>query len=146
MAQNVTINGITYNNLPYMSAPKASGNEDAMFWDISDETLSNAGQLRNGVTAYLADGTKVTGSMTEKSSATYNPSSSEQTINANQFLAGTQTIAAVTTTNLTASYIADGVTVKVGCASDDDSVTSVTGTLKSPVVVQDSTTHGLRIS
>lgn len=146
MAQNVTINDITYNGLPFMSAPKASGQGDAIFWDISDATLANSGQLRNGVSAYLPDGTKVTGNMTEKTSATYKPSSSDQTITANQFLTGVQTISAVTTTNLNAAYIANGVTVKVGCSADDDSVTSVTGTLKTPVIVQDSTTHGLRIS
>lgn len=146
MAQNVVINEIQYSNLPFMSAPKANGQGDAVFWDISDATLDNAGKLRNGVIAHGPDGTEYTGSMTEKAAASYNPSGSDQTINANQFLAGAQTIKAVTTTNLNPAYIADGVVVKVGCADDDDSVTSVTGELKTPVVVQDPTTHGLRIS
>lgn len=146
MAQNVEINGIQYNNLPFMSAPKSNGQGDAVFWDISDSTIDNAGKLRNGVKGYGPDGTPYTGSMTEKAAASYNPSGSDQTINANQFLAGAQTIKAVTTTNLNPAYIADGVVVKVGCADDDDSVTSVTGELKTPVVVQDPTTHGLRIS
>lgn len=146
MAQNVIINEVTYSGLPFMSAPKSNGQGDAVFWDISDETLANAGQLRNGVTAYLPDGTKVTGSMTEKTMETYNPSSSDQTISANQYLTGAQTISAVITTNLNSAYIANGVTVKVGCSADDDSVASVTGSLKTPVITQDSTTHGLRIS
>lgn len=145
MAQSVVINGITYSNLPFMSAPRSAGSGDAVFWDISGDTLANGGQLRNGVTAHKADGTLVTGSMAEKASATYIPSSSDQTISASQYLTGAQTISAVTT-NLNAAYIADGVTVKIGCASDDDSVTSVTGTLKTPTIVQDPTTHGLRIS
>lgn len=145
MAQNVTINEVTYNNLPFMSAPKANGQGDAVFWDISDSTI-NASKMRNGEIGYGADGTKYTGSMTEKNAASYNPSSSDQTINADQYLKGAQTIKAVTTTNLNAAYIADGVTVKVGCAADDDCVTSVTGTLKSAVITQDPTTHGLRIS
>lgn len=145
MAKNVTINGITYNSLPFMSAPNANGQGDAVFWDISDSTI-NASKMRNGEIGYGADGTRHTGSMTEKSAASYNPSASDQTINANQFLAGAQTIKAVTTTNLNAAYIADGVTVKVGCAADDDSVTSVTGTLKTPTITQDPTTHGLHIS
>jgi len=38
------------------------------------------------------------------------------------------TVNAVTTTNLTAENIAQGVTVKVGTASDDDSIASITGT------------------
>lgn len=146
MAQSVLINGITYNNLPFMSSPKSDGQGDAIFWDISDATLDNAGKLRNGVIAYGPDGTEYTGSMSEKPAASYNPTSSDQTISANQYLAGAQTIAAVTTTNLNAAYIANGVTVKVGCAADDDSVTAVTGTLKTPTIVQDPTTHGLYIS
>ena len=146
MSQNVIINEVTYNNLPFMSAPKANGQGDAMFWDTSGATIANAGQLRNGVKAVGADGTVYTGNMTEKAAASYQPSASDQTISANQFLAGAQTISAVTTSNLNASYIANGIVVKVGCAADDDSVTSVTGTLKSPVVTQDPTTHGLHIS
>lgn len=146
MAKNVTINGITYNGLPFMSSPLASGSGDAVFWDIDDATLANGGQLRNGVTAYKADGSKVTGSMNEKAAATYTPSSAEQSIGANQFLAGAQTIEAVVCSNLLAANIADGVTVKVGTATDDDSVAQVVGTLKTPTIVQDPTTHGLHIS
>ena len=146
MAKNVTINGNTYNGLPFMSAPNADGQGDAIFWDISDSTISSAAQVRRGVIVYGADGTKHTGSMTEKAADTVTPSASDQTINANQYLVGAQTILAVTTTNLLAAYIADGITVKVGCAADDDSVTSVTGSLKTPTIVQDPTTHGLHIS
>ena len=129
-----------------MSAPKANGQGDAVFWDISDATLDQAGKLRSGVKAYGADGTPYTGNMTEKSAETFNPSSSDQQVSANQYLAGAQTFAAVTVTNLNAAYIANGITVKVGCAADDDSVASCTGTLKTPVIVQDQTTHGLHIS
>lgn len=146
MAQSVVINEITYSNLPFMSAPKSSGQGDAVFWDISDSTIDNAGKLRNGVKGYGADGTPYTGNMTEKAAATYKPSSSDQTVSANQFLTGAQTFAAVTTTNLNSAYIADGVVVKVGCSADDDCVTSVTGGLKTPTITQDPTTHGLYIS
>ena len=146
MAKNVIINEITYGNLPFMSAPLATGGGDAVFWDIDDTTLANGGQLRNGVTAYKADGSKVTGSMNEKSAATYTPSSTEQSIGANQYLAGAQTIEAVVCSNLVAANIANGVTVKVGTATDDDSVATVTGTLKTPTIVQDPQTHGLHIS
>lgn len=146
MAQTVVINEVQYSNLPFMSAPKADGQGDAVFWDISDSTIDTAGKLRNGVVGHGPDGTAYTGNMTEKAAATYNPSGSDQTINANQFLAGAQTIKAVTVTNLNPAYIASGVTIKVGCVADDDSVTSATGTLKSPVITQDPTTHGLHIS
>ena len=146
MAQNVIINEVTYNNLPFMSAPKADGQGDAMFWDTSGATINNGAQLRSGVKAVGADGTEYTGSMTEKAAATYKPSANDQAIAANQFLAGAQTIEAVEVTNLNPAYIANGIVVKVGCESDDDCVTSVTGTLKTPVIVQDQTTHGLYIS
>ena len=146
MAQNVVINEVQYSNLPFMSAPKANGQGDAVFWDIADATVDNAGKLRNGVIAYGADGTKYTGNMTEKSAAAYNPASADQSINANQYLVGAQTIRAVTVSNLNPAYIANGIVVKVGCSADDDCVTSVTGALKTPTVVQDPTTHGLRIS
>lgn len=146
MAQNVTINEVTYNDLPFMSAPKASGQGDAVFWDTSEATIDSAGKLRSGVKAVGSDGTLYTGNMTEKSAATYKPSSNDQTVNANQYLTGTQTFSAVTTTNLNSAYIANGVTIKIGCSADDDSVTSVTGSLTTPTIVQDPTTHGLHIS
>ena len=146
MAQNVIINEVTYNNLPFMSAPKADGQGDAMFWDTSGATINNGAQLRNGVKAVGADGTEYTGSMTEKAAATYLPSANDQVIAANQYLAGAQTLAAVVVQNLNPAYIANGIVVKVGCADDDDSVASATGTLKTPVITQDPTTHGLYIS
>lgn len=146
MAQSVIINGVMYSNLPFMSAPKSNGDGDAFFWDTSGATIQNGGQLRNGVIAVGPDGSLITGSMSEKAAQTYRPSGSDQIVAANQFLAGAQTIEGVVVTNLNPAYIADGVVVKVGCASDDDSVTSVQGTLKTPVIVQDPTTHGLRIS
>ena len=83
--------------------------------------------------------------MTEKSAASYNPSTTDQIINANQYLAGAQTIKKVTVSNLLAQYIAQGVTVKVGCEEDDDAIASVTGSLSSVVVSQDSTTKVLSI-
>lgn len=146
MAKDVTINGITYNALPFMSAPNSNGQGDAVFWDISDTTLANGGQMRDGIVAHAADGSTVVGSMQEKAAATFKPSSADQTVGANQYLTGAQTFSAVTTTNLNPAYIADGIVVKVGCAEDDDSVTSVIGSLKTPTIVQDPTTHGLYIS
>lgn len=146
MAQNVVIRGVQYNDLPFMSSPKADGQGDAVFWDIADSTIDNAGKLRYGVIGYGPDGTRYSGSMTEVAAAAYNPSSSDQTINANQYLAGVQTIRAVTTSNLNPAYIVEGIVVKIGCSADDDCVATATGSLKVPVVEQDQITHGLRIS
>lgn len=75
-----------------------------------------------------ADTSTGTSQLTTKAAATIPPSTSNQTIASGTYLTGAQTIAAVTTTNLTAANIVSGVTVKVGYSGDDDCVASVTGT------------------
>lgn len=140
---SVLINGVQYATCPQVNIPQVGGGT-ASFHYTGDSTMT-AADLRNGKKGFGASG-EVTGSMTEKAAASYNPSTSNQTINADQYLAGAQTIKAVTTTNLSPQYIASGVTVKVGCADDDDCVTSITGALSSAVVSQDSTTKILSIS
>ena len=50
--------------------------------------------ILSGKTAYV-DGNKITGTITSKEAQTYIPSSSEQIINAGQYLSGVQTISAV---------------------------------------------------
>lgn len=143
MAKNVVIRDVTYNSVPSVDIPQ-SGGGTATFYDTSTANTGTA-DVRNGKKFFGASG-EGTGSMTEKSAATYKPSTSAQTINGNQYLAGAQTIEAVTTSNLAASNIVAGVTVKVGTTSDDDSIASVTGTAQIPVISQDSTTKVLSIS
>lgn len=143
MAQNVVVNGVTYQNCPEVDIPK-SGGGTAKFYDTSGADMV-AADLRNGKKGFGPNG-EVTGGMTEKSAASYKPSTSDQTIQGSQYLAGAQTIKAVTLTNLLAQYIAQGITVKVGCDTDDDCVASVIGSLTSAVVSQDSTTKVLSIS
>lgn len=85
---------------------------------------------------YVSSGTAgtitVSGSNTEQLSTqaaqTIYPSSTDQTIATGKYLTGTQTIKAVTTTNLTAANIKKDVVVQVGDSSDSDRVVSVTGT------------------
>ena len=67
MAQNVKINGVTYQNVPSVEIPFASSSGNAVFVDTSDATLSSGGQMLASYTAY-ADGTKYTGSITTNSS------------------------------------------------------------------------------
>ena len=143
MAKNVVIRDVTYNAVPSVDIPQ-SGGGTAKFYDVSGANAGTA-DVRNGKKFYGASG-EATGSMTEKAAATYSPSTSVQTINANQYLAGAQTIEAVTTTNLSASNIVAGVTVKVGTTSDDDRIASVTGAAQIPVISQDATTKVLSIS
>lgn len=95
--------------------------------DTSDATLLSGYQMLNGYTAY-ARGTKYTGAILSRAAQTITPTISNQTIPSGLYLSGTQTIEGIVCTNLTAANIADGVTVKIGTATDDDSVASVTGT------------------
>ena len=143
IAVSVEINGVQYQNCPEVDIPKVGGGI-AKFFDASGSDITNA-DVRNGKKAVGASG-EITGNMTEKSATSYNPSTTDQVINASQYLAGAQTIRAVTLTNLQAQYIASGVTVKVGCSADDDCVASVQGQLSSPVISQDSTSKILSIS
>ena len=143
MAQSVVINQVQYSNVPSVEIPLVGGGT-AKFMDTSDADAVQ-GEILNGKTAYV-NGTKVTGNIQSKAATTYNPSTSDQTINASQYLSGAQTIKAVTVTNLVSANIANGVTVKVGCSADDDCVASVTGSLSAAVISQDQSTHVLSIS
>lgn len=131
MSQTIVIRDSTYNAVPEIDVPKDGGGT-AKFMETSDATLSNANQLRNGVTAY-AGGAKVTGSMSEKSAQTYTPTTSDQTISANQYLTGAQTIKG--DANLLAANIVSGKTIF-----------NVSGTAQIPIISQDSTTKILSIS
>lgn len=143
MAKNVVIRDVTYSAVPSVSIPQ-SGGGTAQFYDTSTANAA-AADVRNGKKFFNASG-EATGAMTEKAAATYTPKGSAQTISANQYLTGAQTIEAVVCTGLQASNIIAGVTVKVGTASDDDSVISVAGSAQVPVITQDSTTKILSIS
>lgn len=93
----------------------------------SGKTAIDASHVVSGYQGWV-NGNKVSGTVTSKSAATYNTSTTDQTISAGQYLSGAQTIKAVTTENISAANIKQGVTVKVGDANDDDRILSVTGT------------------
>lgn len=86
----------------------------------------SAGYVSSGTTTNSS--VSLTASVTTKAAATYHPSTTAQSIAASTYLTGTQTINAVTTTNLTAANIKKDVVVKIGDSSDDDCVVSITGT------------------
>ena len=132
MADNLIINGVTYGSVPEIDVPNDQGGT-TKFFDVSDADLDNAAKLRDGVIAYGAGGTKYTGSMSEKAAATYTPGTSDQTIAANQYLTGAQTIKG--DANLVAANILK-----------DVSIFGVTGSLALPSISQDSTTKVLTIS
>lgn len=131
MAQNLIINGVTYNDVPTVEIPK-SGGGSADFYDTSDATLDSGASMLSGVTAY-ADGTKYTGSIPSKAAETYTPTTSDQTITAGQYLSGAQTVKG--DANLAAANIKSGVTIF-----------GVAGSLTSAVISQDGVTKVLSIS
>lgn len=143
MAQDLVINSVTYQNVPEVDIPK-SGGGTAKFMDTTDANAA-AGDILSSKTAYV-NGTKITGNISSKAAATYTPTGSEQSIASGQYLSGAQTIEAVVCANLTAANIKSGVTVKIGTATDDDSVTSVQGQLALPSISQDGTSKILSIS
>jgi len=131
MAKNVIINGVTYQNVPEVQMPLASGSGSARFVDTDDATLDNGNKMLDGVTAY-ADGVKYSGTIQSKAAQTYTPGTSDQTIAAGQYLAGAQTVKG--STNLVASNIRSGV-----------QIFNVTGSLSTPTITQDQSTKVLTI-
>lgn len=71
----------------------------------------------------------LTASVTTKAATTYHPSSSDQTISSGTYTTGTQTFKAVTVSGLSADKILSGTTIKIGDSTDDDCVTSVSGSV-----------------
>ena len=138
--QNYMMEGaVTVSAMPSgsVTAPASiTGSSATVSTGTNTLTLSKTVSITPNVTTagYVSSGTagnsnvSLTASVTTQGAQTIYPSATQQTIASGRYLTGTQTIAPVTTTNLTADNIKSGVTVKVGDASDDDRVISVTGT------------------
>jgi len=88
----------------------------------------SAGYVSSGTAGTITVSGSGTSQLTTQAAQTIHPSTEDQTIASGKYLTGAQTIKAVTTTNLTAANIVQGVTVKIGDSTDDDCVASVTGT------------------
>ena len=86
MAQNVVINGVTYQNVPSVEIPTSGGGDNAVFVDTSDATLASGGSMLSGVTAY-SDGTKYTGTIVSKSSSDLTASGATVTVPAGYYSA-----------------------------------------------------------
>ena len=128
--QSVTINGVTYQDVPEIDIPTQGGGT-AKFVETSDANAVS-GDALYGKTFYV-NGSKITGSIQSKQAATYTPGTSDQTIASGQYLDGAQTIKG--DANLVAQNILKDVTIF-----------GVTGNLALPTISQDSTTKILSIS
>lgn len=131
MAQNVIINGVTYQDVPEVNIPK-SGGGTAKFFDTASANAS-AGDILTGKTAYGASGA-VSGSMA-------NNGSTSGTIGT---VAGTVAIPARYTSGGTVSLtnVSDCI---AGNILSGKSILGVNGSLSVPTVSQDSTTKVLTI-
>lgn len=88
----------------------------------------SAGYVSSGTAGTVSVSGSNTSQLTAQAAQTIHPSTSDQTIASGKYLTGTQTILGVLLTNLSAGNIKKDVVVKVGDSTDDDCVTSVTGT------------------
>ena len=134
MAQNVIINGVTYQSVPEVDIPK-SGGGTAKFYDTAGATAA-AADILTGKSAYGASGAG-SGSMAHNgsTSGTISTKAGTVTIPAGYTTGGTVSIASAAVTDLTAANLLTGKTVL-----------GVAGTLSLPTISQDATTKVLSIS
>ena len=98
----------------------------------SDDVTATKNQVLKGYTAITSDSDDepIEGTSPSKAAATYYASTSDQTIVANQYLAGAQTIKAVSQSNLAAGNIKKDVTILV--SNGNGNLWSQTGTYSTP--------------
>ena len=134
MAQNVIINGVTYQNVPEVDIPK-SGSGTAKFYDTAGADAA-AGDILATKKAFGSSG-EITGSMANNgsTSGTISTKAGTVTIPAGYTTGGTVSISSTEQAKIIASNIKSGVTI-LGQA----------GSLALPTISQDSTTKILSIS
>lgn len=134
MAQNVVINGVTYQNVPEVDIPK-SGGGTAKFFDTADADLE-AAHLLTGHTGYGPAGA-VQGSIPNNGSAggTISTKAGTVTIAEGYTTGGTVGISSTEQAKIVAANIKSGV-----------SILGVQGSLALPSISQDSTTKILSIA
>ena len=166
MAQNVVINGVTYNNVPSVNIPK-SGSGTAVFWDTTGADAA-AGDVLTGKTAFGPAGA-INGSMANNGalSGTISTKAGTYSIPAGYTSGGSVAISSTEQNKIVSGNIRSGVTVlgvagstSVVDTSDADATaatilsgvtayvngTKITGQMTAAVISQDSTTKVLSIS
>lgn len=134
MAQNVIINGVTYQSVPEVDIPK-SGGGTAKFYDTAGADVTAADVL-TGKTAFGSAGS-VSGSMANNGATggTISTKAGSITIPAGYTSGGTVSLASAAVSDLTSGNILNGKTIL-----------GVAGTLAMPNISQNSTTKILSIS
>lgn len=134
MAQNVIINGVTYQSVPEVDIPK-SGGGTAKFYDTASADITSADVL-TGKTGYGSSGS-VSGSMANNgsTSGTISTKAGTVAIPAGYTTGGTVSISSTEQSKIIASNIKSGVTLL-----------GVAGSLALPTISQDSSTKILSIS
>lgn len=166
MAQNVVINGVTYQSVPSVSIPKTGGGT-ATFWDTTGATAA-AGDVLTGKSAFGASGS-VNGSMANNGtlSGSISTKAGTYSIPSGYTSGGSVGISSTEQNKIVSGNIRSGVTI-LGVAgstavvdtSDADATaatiyngstayvngTKIIGTMTAAVISQDSTTKVLSIS
>lgn len=134
MAQNVIINGVTYQNVPEVDIPK-SGGGTAKFFNTADADAA-AGNILTGKKAYGASGA-IDGSMANNGATggTISTKAGTVTIPAGYTSGGTVSISSTEQAKIIAQNIKSGV-----------SILGQAGGLTVPTISQDSSTKILSIS
>lgn len=134
MAQNVIINGVTYQNVPEVDIPKSTSGT-AKFYDTASADITSADVL-TGKTGFGSGGS-VSGSMADNgsTSGTISTKAGTVTIPQGYTSGGTVSISSTEQNKIIASNIKSGVTLL-----------GVAGSLALPTISQDSTTKILSIS
>ena len=132
MAQNVIINGVTYQNVPEVDIPK-SGGGTAKFYDTEAATVS-AADILTGKTAYGANGS-VSGSMANNGSTSGTIGAKSETVTIPAGFTSGGTVSLINVTDCVSGNILSG-----------KSILGVSGSLVLPTISQDSTTKILSIS
>lgn len=131
---SVVINGVTYQNCPEVDIPK-SGSGTAKFYDASEADAA-AGNVLTGK-VFIGQNGQDTGSMANNgsTSGTISTKAGTVTIPAGYTSGGTVSISSTEQAKVIASNIKSGVTLL-----------GVSGSLTTPTISQDGTTHILSIS